>query len=86
MTKRVISLFTRPLAQLGSSTWSHMATFVPGPDELGQVCIQSMVGHARQGNLIALVILLAGDESDVQIPGDSDGVLSKCLVKVANPE
>ena len=32
---------------------------VPGPDELGQVCIQGMVGYTRQRNLVPFVILLA---------------------------
>jgi len=59
---------------------------VPGPDEPGQIGLQGVIGDAGQGDLIALIVLLAAGEDDVQVPGHYDCIIGKGLVEVAHPE
>ena len=58
----------------------------PGPDELGQVGVEGMVGEPRHRRLAAVAAVVALGEGDAQDAGSHHGIVAVGLVEVAAAE
>ena len=55
-------------------------------DQLSQVGIDGMVGHAAHGNGLTLGVAVPGGEGDLQVAAGDDGILVEHLVEIAQAE
>jgi len=78
-----------PLDQLARTGFLELVAdghLVPLLDEAGDIAVHGVVRHAAHGDGLAVLVLVAGGEGDLELPGGDDGILEEHLVEVAQAE